>query len=640
MFKASKFSRSVALTTALLFAVGAAQVRTAAAASVTTETTVAISASPSTVALGGSTTLTWSTTNATTCLASGGWTGTKAASGTLKITPTKSGLYWLACNITGGTVAYGSATVTVTHGPGPALTLTASPSTIIAGASSTLSWTSTGAKSCTAWGSTWSGAKGTAGSLKVTPTKTTSYLLTCNNAGGTGASETATVTVAAAAPTDTITASPASVVAGNTSTLTWSSTNATSCTASGAWSGTKATSGTAKMVPAKTGVYTLLCSAAGGIAATQSATIAVTTAAASPTVSLSATPTSVTAGGTSTVKWTSTNTTACTASGGWTGAKATSGSAVTPALTVATSYALTCTGAGGTASATTTVAITAASSSAAPTAASASKVGPYTIKTYTAGIASGSHYSVPKIYYPVGGTAPYPGAIFITGLHSSYTEAPYTVVINGKTVVEADVTQWGTLLASHGFIVMFIDATNYDAAPPERATALLEAVEGLAAENTRSGSPIAGQLQAQNIAVTGHSFGAAGALYAADGNTSTRIKGVVALNPVPNGPFFPSDRVPSLMMGGDGDPYITGDYLEQEFDSLPDTTPRLLAKFKNSPQFDSMHAIALTPLGTHTTDPVVARLVLSFLEVYLVGDVRYKPFLINDASLLDFDYSP
>jgi fermentation-respiration switch protein FrsA (DUF1100 family) len=147
-------------------------------------------------------------------------------------------------------------------------------------------------------------------------------------------------------------------------------------------------------------------------------------------------------------------------------------------------------------------------------------------------------------------------------------------------------------------------------------------------------------LQASNIAVTGHSFGAAGALYAADGNTSTRIKGVVALNPVPNGPFFPSVRVPSLIMGGDGDPYITGNYLEQEFDSLPTTTPRLLAKFKNSPEFDSMHAIALTPLGTHTTDPEVARLVLSFLEVYLVGDTRYKPFLINDASLIDFDYSP
>jgi hypothetical protein len=44
-------------------------------------------------------------------------------------------------------------------------------------------------------------------------------------------------------PAVTLTASPASVASGQSTTLQWSATNATSCTASGAWSGSKAASG-------------------------------------------------------------------------------------------------------------------------------------------------------------------------------------------------------------------------------------------------------------------------------------------------------------------------------------------------------------------------------------------------------------
>ena len=46
-------------------------------------------------------------------------------------------------------------------------------------------------------------------------------------------------------PVVTLTAAQSSVTSGGSTTLTWSATNATSCTASGAWSGTKAASGTA-----------------------------------------------------------------------------------------------------------------------------------------------------------------------------------------------------------------------------------------------------------------------------------------------------------------------------------------------------------------------------------------------------------
>jgi len=74
------------------------------------------------------------------------------------------------------------------------------------------------------------------------------------------------------------------------------------------------------------------------------------TAPPSPTVSLSASPANILAGATSTLTWSSANATACTASGGWSGARATSGSDTIGALSATTSFTLTCTGPGGTGS--------------------------------------------------------------------------------------------------------------------------------------------------------------------------------------------------------------------------------------------------------------------------------------------------
>lgn len=65
-------------------------------------------------------------------------------------------------------------------------------------------------------------------------------------------------------PIVTFTASPASITSSQTSTLTWSSTNANSCTASGAWTGTKNLSGTQTVTPTTTSTYTLTCNGAGG----------------------------------------------------------------------------------------------------------------------------------------------------------------------------------------------------------------------------------------------------------------------------------------------------------------------------------------------------------------------------------------
>ena len=451
--------------------------------------------------------------------------------------------------------------------------------------------------------------------------------------GGSSGSGATPPVVVTPAPTVSISASPATVAAGASSTLTWSSTDATSCTASGAWSGTQATSGSTSVTATATGTYSLSCTGAGGSA--QSGATVTVAAAAAPSVSFSASPASVAAGATSTLTWSSTNATSCTASGGWSGTKATSGTYTTPALNAGASYTLACTGAGGTASKSANVTIQA---SGAPTSASASTLGPLAVVKYSSGIVvpTGARFQQPTIWYPSGGTGPYPGVVFVPGYTSDY--------LNPKAPLdETDVIQWATFLASHGFVVMFVNSKNIAAdGPPEKMNALLDGVEAFAAESTRGGSPIAGLLQAQNIAVMGHSFGAAAALFAANAGTNARIQAVVALSPVPNNSSFgpyPNDTVPSLIMAGQGDPLYSG--FQGEYNSIPGTTTKLLAIFNQANTgYSTMHNVARNPLGAHISDPAVARYGLSFLEVYLAGDARYQQFLVNDALLQVFAYNP
>lgn len=160
-------------------------------------------------------------------------------------------------------------------------------------------------------------------------------------------------------PTLTLSADPTNVIRGSASMLTWSSTDATSCEASGAWTGSKSLSGSVSTgALTTTSTFTLTCKGDGGSTA-RSVTVNVSDAGPpAPTLSFSANPASVTAGGASTLTWSSSNATACQASGAWSGSKPTAGSQSTGALSTTSTYTLTCTGSGGSASQSVTVSVT------------------------------------------------------------------------------------------------------------------------------------------------------------------------------------------------------------------------------------------------------------------------------------------
>jgi hypothetical protein len=154
----------------------------------------------------------------------------------------------------------------------PTISFGAAPASVAAGQPVTLTWSSSNAVSCAA-SDGWSGIRPTSGTQVVSPTATTTYILSCTGVGGV-ASQSALVTVTTPAPTVALSASPASIAAGESSMLTWSSTGTASCTASGGWSGAKPSSGSQAVSPASSATYALSCTGAGG-SASQSATVTV-----------------------------------------------------------------------------------------------------------------------------------------------------------------------------------------------------------------------------------------------------------------------------------------------------------------------------------------------------------------------------
>jgi hypothetical protein len=158
----------------------------------------------------------------------------------------------------------------------PTVRISASPTSVLPGGSTTLTWSSTNATGCTATGSGFAGTRPVSGSLAITPAATGAFGITCSGTGG-SASASTTVTVGATAVVSArLSAAPSAVIEGGTTTLTWSSTNATACKAAGdaGFFGTVATAGSVSVRPAASTSYSLSCSGPSG-AASATADVAV-----------------------------------------------------------------------------------------------------------------------------------------------------------------------------------------------------------------------------------------------------------------------------------------------------------------------------------------------------------------------------
>lgn len=147
---------------------------------------ISFEAQPNDVASGGTSVLSWTTTNASSVNIPG--LGNFPAYGSTKVKPTSTSTYTATASGPGGTA--GSST-TVTVSGAPTISFKAQPNSISSGGTAVLSWTTTNATSVNIPGV---GSFPANGSTNVTPSTTTTYTATATGVAGTANSET-TVTV-------------------------------------------------------------------------------------------------------------------------------------------------------------------------------------------------------------------------------------------------------------------------------------------------------------------------------------------------------------------------------------------------------------------------------------------------------------
>lgn len=313
---------------------------------------VSLTLSPSALYVGNSSTITWNvsnTTPATTCTASGDWSG--------GITPTNGGtrstgtlndartfLYSLSCTNEGGTGFQKNVPLTVTLPPPPSASISVSPISITSGQSATISWTASNNPTSCATGSDLTGpitplSGGSKSTGTLTTQRTYTYALQCTNAGGSSNVAKATLSVGSGGgsgspPVVTIAVSPTSISTGGSATVSWSATNnPTSCSAGGTtpnWvtsPGASGSTSTGNISNAGTYTYSITCTnSAGSGTGTTNPPLTVGSL---PTVSVSLGSSSITVGSSTTYSWSSTAASSCSGGGSLSGSMATSGGPIT-----------------------------------------------------------------------------------------------------------------------------------------------------------------------------------------------------------------------------------------------------------------------------------------------------------------------
>lgn len=299
-------------------------------------------ATPATIAPGGESELAWETDNALYVELDHG-IGQQMAKGSIIVRPAESTVYKLTAYGQAGN-ATREATVTVAAPNTPVVTeFAAQPQAVQRGGSVTLRWATQNASTVDIDQGVGSGLPAS-GTVQITPADSTTYTLTARGASGTATAQ-LTVTVTAPPPgVSSFTASPVSITAGQTASLSWQTTDATSVEIDNGAGTNLPPSGTVQVSPGATTRYALTARGPGGQAQAE-VTVSVSTPGAPVVLAFSASPQTVSPGGSTTLAWTTQGATGVTLDNGLGSHPATGMITVTPGQT--TTYTLTAAGPGG-----------------------------------------------------------------------------------------------------------------------------------------------------------------------------------------------------------------------------------------------------------------------------------------------------
>jgi triacylglycerol lipase len=241
-----------------------------------------------------------------------------------------------------------------------------------------------------------------------------------------------------------------------------------------------------------------------------------------------------------------------------------------------------------------------------PTSASIAADGPFAVSTQT--LARGSGFG--------GGTVYSPNAASTYGL---------VAFSPGFTATQSSVAVMGRRLATHGFVVVTINTNSPFDFPPSRATQLLAALNAVAALTT---GPVAGKVDPNRRAVTGHSMGGGGALIALRQNPlNTTLRAGLGLAPWNGDASYPQIRAPAAIIAGSADEVAPLDtHAIPSYNSI-NQAEKLLAVIRGAG-----HSFA----GENPANQPSSMYQIAWMKRWIDGDARYTPFLVNDSRLSQF----
>ncbi|MEQ8518816.1 MAG: T9SS type A sorting domain-containing protein [Cytophagales bacterium] len=239
--------------------------------------------------------------------------------------------------------------------------------------------------------------------------------------------------------------------------------------------------------------------------------------------------------------------------------------------------------------------------------------GIYSVNTLdeTDSIRNGPDYALASIYYP----------------DSAGINLPVMAFVPGFNALPTAIENWGPFLASHGIITIIVSTNNLQDLPPERADALLDALETMRFENKRINSPLFGKIDTTKFGVAGWSMGGGGAQFAAVIDSNLKVS--MALCPWLNNPGASdlNHKVPLLIFSGENDFVAPNNqHSNLHFNITPQSTEKVIYEIPNGD-----HSAANSP-SAHSDK--VGEIALAFMKNFLLEDTCYCPILVD--SLLNY----
>ena len=188
-------------------------------------------------------------------------------------------------------------------------------------------------------------------------------------------------------------------------------------------------------------------------------------------------------------------------------------------------------------------------------------------------------------------------------------------IVPGYTALFANEEAWmGPRLASFGFVVIGIETLSRDDFDVDRGTELLAALDYLTQQ-----SPVRDRVDPSRLAVSGHSMGGGGVVYATEHRPS--LKAAVALAPYSPSQDMSTDKVPTMVMAGQNDTVVTPSSLDGLYATLRASTQNAFVQIAGADHVYYTHP-----------NSVEMRILIPWLKIFVDQDTRYTRFLCPNLA--------